>query len=136
MAYYGQSVNAFLEIGTSTSVPLPAPGADSFTRIPLLQILTPPANETSIGSFNVLNDSNKRSVGGKSADKIVEGQVVIDWAEATHVSMDADSRVAGGQKRNWRIVWPDSNSRQEDFVAFISKWAPEAFDATGDAKEH
>jgi hypothetical protein len=136
MAYYGQSVNAFLYIGTSTATPLPAPGSDSFTVIPLLETLTPPANETSVGTFNILNDVNKRSVGGKTGDRIVEGTLVIDWTEATHAAMYADSIVTGGQKRNWRIVYPDTNTRQLDFVAFVSKWAEEAFDATGDAKEH
>jgi len=136
MAYYGQSVNAFLYIGTSTATPLPAPAGDSFTVIPLLEILTPPGLETSIGTFSILNDANKRSVGGKSNDKVVEGTVVIDWTEATHVSMYADAALAGGQKRNWRIVYPDSNTRQLDFVAFVAKWTEESFDATGDAKEH
>lgn len=136
MSYYGQSVNAFLQIGTSTADPLPAPGSDSFTEVPLLLTLTPPPNETTIGTFNILNDANKRSVGGKTTDRTVEGSVAIDWVQVPHQNMYADSVVAGGRKRNWRIIYPDSNTRQLDFVGFISKWTEEAFDATGDAKQH
>ena len=134
--YYGQNVNAKLYIGTSTASPLPAPGSDTFTEVPLVEVITPAANETSVGTFSILNDATKRSVGGKFADQVLEGTLVIDWTEAVHLSMFADSRVAGGQKRNWRLIYPDTGARQEDFVAFIAKWAPESFDSTGDAKEH
>jgi hypothetical protein len=135
-AYYAANVNAFLYIGTSTATPLPAPGADSFTVVPLLGSVTPPANELTTAFFSILNDANKRSVGGKLSDRVCEGSVIVDWTEAVHNNMYADSIIAGGRKRNWRIVYPDSNTRQLDFVAFISNWAEEQFDAGEDAKEH
>ena len=136
MAFYGANVNAFLYIGTSTATPLPAPGSDSFTEVPLLGSITPPGNELTTAFFNVLNDADRRSVGGKLNDRTCEGSLVIDWTQAVHTSMYADSIVAGGQKRNWRIVYPDSNDRTLDFVGFISTWTEEAFDAGEDAKEH
>lgn len=136
MSYYGTSSNAFLYMGTATSTPLPAPGSDSFTVVPLLGTITPPPHEISNAFFSVLNDTSKRSVGGKKADQLCEGDLVIDWAEAVHAAMYADLQVAGGQKRNWRIIYPDSNNRQLDFVAFLSKWTEEPFDASQDAKEH
>jgi hypothetical protein len=136
MAYYGANVNAFLYIGASTATTLPAPGSDSFTEVPLLGSITPPANELTTAFFNVLNDANRRSVGGKLNDRICEGSLVIDWTLTPHTNMYADSIVAGGQKRNWRIVYPDANDRQLDFVAFVSNWTEEAFDAGEDAKEH
>lgn len=136
MAYYGANVNAKLYIGTSTATTLPAPGSDTFTEVPLLGSITPPPNELTTAFFNILNDANRRSVGGKLNDRVCEGSLVIDWTQAVHTSMYSDSIVAGGQKRNWRIVYPDSNNRQLDFVAFISNWAEEAFDAGEDAKEH
>lgn len=136
MAYYGANVNAKLYIGTSTATTLPAPGSDTFTEVPLLGSITPPPNELTTAFFNILNDANRRSVGGKLNDRTCDGNVVIDWTEAVHTSMYADSIVAGGRKRNWRIVYPDANNRQLDFVAFISNWAEEAFDAGEDAKEH
>lgn len=143
MAYYGANVNAKLYIGTSTAASLPAPGADTLVEVPLLGSITPPGNELSSGFFNILNDANRRSVGGKLNDRTCEGNVVLDWAHATTVSgvtvhqvMYNDSILAGGQKRNYRIIYPDSNNRQLDFVAFISNWSEEAFDAGEDAKEH
>jgi hypothetical protein len=143
MAYYGANVNAKLYIGTSTAASLPAPGSDTFVEVPLLGSITPPPNELTTAFFNILNDANRRSVGGKLNDRTCEGNVVLDWANATtvggvtvHQAMYNDSIVAGGQKRNWRIVYPDSGNRQLDFVAFLSTFTEEAFDAGEDAKEH
>lgn len=136
MSYYGANVNAFLFMGASTTDPLPAPGADTFTEIPLLGSITPPANEITTAFFNVLNDANRRSVGGKLGDKTCEGSIVFDWASAVHQLMEADSVFAGGRKRNWYILYPDSNTRRDDFKGFISTFTKEAFDAGEDAKEH
>jgi hypothetical protein len=136
MAFYGANVDAFLYVGASTAASLPAPGADTFTEVALLGSITPPANSLSVGFFNVLNDADRRSVGGKLGDRTVPGNVVVDWTNSTHQNLYADSIVAGGQKRNYRIVYPDANARQLDFVAFISEWTEEAFDAGEDAKEH
>jgi hypothetical protein len=133
-AYYGANTGALLYMGTSTATPLPAPGSDTFTEVPLVGSITPPPNEQSTGFFNVLNDANRRSVGGKLNDRLVEGDLVIDWTESVHVAMHNDSLAE--QKRNWRIVYPDSGGRQLDFVGFVSKWAEEAFSASDEAKEH
>jgi hypothetical protein len=134
MSYYGQNVDAKLYMGASTSVPLPSAASDEFTEVPLVQVITPPGWVLSVGTFNVLNDSNKRSIGGKLADQTVEGNIVVDRGEVTHQDMFSDMRIAGGQKRNWRIERPDNSTL--DFVGFLSLLREEAFDATGDAKEH
>ena len=81
MAYYGSNVGAVLYIGTSTATPLPAPGSDTFTEVPLLGSVTPPANELSTAFFNVQNDADRRSVGGTLGDRTVPGNVVLDWTE-------------------------------------------------------
>lgn len=134
MSYYTQNVDAKLFMGSSTADPLPAPGSDTFTEVPLVQIITPPIWEQSVGTFNVLNDANKRSVGGKLADQVVEGTIVRDSTEATHTAIFSDVKVVGGQKRNWYTEWPDG--LREDFVGFMSRLAPASFDATGDAQPH
>lgn len=136
MAYYGANVNAYLYIGASTATTLPAPGADSFTEVGLVGSITPPANTLSNGFFNVLNDADRRSVGGKLGDRTVPFSIVLDWTTTPHQNIYNDSIVAGGQKRNWRIVYPDANDRQLDFVAFVSEFTEEPFDAGEDAKEH
>lgn len=132
--YYGASSDAFLRIGTATSTPLPAPGADTFTEVPLVGTITPPPKEQSASSFYVLNDNNPRSVGGRVQEKVVEGNLVIDRSEATHNSMAADVEVAGGQKRNWQIIYPDGT--QLDFVGFVTRWVESPLDASQDATPH
>lgn len=136
MAYYGSNTNAKLYIGASTATTLPAPGSDTFTEVPLVGQITPPSNEMSTGFFSILNDAVRRSVGGRLGDRTAECNLVVDWTLTPHQNVNADSKVAGGQKRNWRIIYPDANARQLDFVAFVSSWKEEAFDAGEDAKEH
>lgn len=134
MAYYGANVNAKLFMGASTAASLPAPGSDSFTEVPLLGSITPPANELSTAFFNVLNDPNRRSVGGSLGDRTTPGNIVLDWTESVHTAMYNDSLAQ--QKRNWRIVYPDANERTLDFVGFVSSWTESAFDAGEEAVEH
>ncbi len=136
MSFYGANVDAFLYIGASTAASLPAPGADSFTEVGLVGSLTPPANTISTAFFNVLNTAVRYAVGGKLGDRTVPFSIVLDWTTTPHQNIYADSIVAAGQKRNWRIVYPDANDRQLDFVAFVSEFTEEPFDAGEDAKEH
>ncbi len=135
MSHYSANVNAFLFMGTSTTDPLPAPGADTFTEVPLLGSVTPPANEQSTAGFNVLNRTARYSVGGRLGDQTVPGNVVIDHESAVHRAMEADSKIPG-RKRNWYMISPDANSRRDDFVGFVASWTPGAFDAGEDAVEH
>jgi hypothetical protein len=134
VAYYGANTGAKLYIGTSILATLPAPGSDTFTEIPLLGSVTTPNNELQGTSFVVQNDAVRRRLGGKLAEQIVEAQIVIDWASTLHVNIFNDSKLSGGQKRNWRIDYP--TGRRLDFVAYVSKWAEEALDASEEAKEH
>lgn len=141
MTFYSGNVNAKLYMGASTAASLPAPGADTFTEVPLTGNIKPPQNTLSTGFFNVLNDPNRRSVGGKLGDRVVTGNVVLDWNNAAtvggvscHQAMYNDS--LSEQKRNWQIVYPDENNRQLDFVAFLSDWEEEEFNADEEAKEH
>lgn len=135
MSHYTANVNAFLFMGASTADPLPAPGADTFTEVPLLGSVTPPANEQSTAGFNVLNTTTRYSVGGKLNDQTVPGNLVVDQDSTVHRLMEADSKVPG-RKRNWYILYPDPNTRRDDFAGFVSSWVPSAFDAGADAVEH
>lgn len=134
MAYYGSNTGAKLFIGTSILTTLPAPGSDTFTEVPLLGSVQTPGNELQGTSFVVQNDTNRRQLAGKLAEQSVEFNVVIDWASAVHGNIYADSKLAGGQKRNWRIDYP--TGRRLDFVAYVSKWTEEPLDAAEEAKEH
>lgn len=128
--YYSGSDDAKLYMGTSTSTPLPLPGADTFSEVPLTGTITPPPNEISAGSFRILNDNASRSVGGRTQEQVVEGNLVVDHSEAVHTAMRAAAKVAGGQKRNWRIVYPDNH--QLDFKGFVTRWVEASFDAEQD----
>jgi hypothetical protein len=134
MSYYGQNVDAFLHIGTSTADPLPSPASDTFTALPLVQKITPPIRERTVGSFNVLNDAVSRSIGGKKSPKVVEGTIVIDHASALYLDLVEDANATEAVNRNWRIVYPDGWTRE--FAGFLTKLNDAVMDATGDAVEH
>mgnify|MGYP001078741657 CR=1 FL=1 len=134
MSYYGQNVDAKLYMGASTADPLPSHASDTFTEVPLVQIVTPAVREKSVASFNVLNDSNTRSLGGKQAARTITGTIVLDHDEATHVQWIEDTNATGQVNRNWRLVYPNGWTRESS--GFLSRLADAAFDATGDAAEH
>lgn len=134
MSYYGQNVDALLYMGSSTADPLPDAASDTFTEVPLVQIVTPAVREKSVGSFNVLNDNTSRSIGGKAAPKTLTGTIVLDHDEPTHVQMIEDVNAVGQVNRNWRLVYPNGWTRNSP--GFMSRLADAAFDATGDAAEH
>lgn len=134
--YYSGNTGNKLFMGRATSTPLPAPGLDVFDEVPLLVSVKPPANELSVGRFSVQNDANRRSIGGKLGDRSTPGVLVADWSETIHRTMEADSILPGGRKRNWYIIHADSGARREDYVGFINKFEQEEFSASEDAKEH
>lgn len=134
MSYYGSNTGAKLFIGTSVLAVLPSPATDTFTEVPLLGSVTPPANELQGTSFVVQNDAVRRRLAGKLSEQVVPFDIVIDWDSVVHTNINADSKLAGGQKRNWRFDYP--TGRTLDFVAYVSKWSEEALEASEDAKEH
>lgn len=134
MSYYGQNVDAFLQVGESTDDPLPSAASDTFTALPLVQRITPPIRERTVGSFNVLNDDTSRSIGGKKTPKIVEGTIVIDHSDALYQQLVDDANATEAVNRNWRIVYPDGWTRE--FQGFLTKLNDTVLDATGDAVEH
>jgi hypothetical protein len=132
--YYGRNVDAFIYMGQAITATLPAFNADTYEEIPLLQRFTPPAESLQSASFNVLNDRNKRAVGGKLEDQFVEGTIVIDNLDEVVRDIRRDLKASGGQRRNWRIVYPDGFT--QEFQGFLSQFSPEELDATADAEEH
>jgi hypothetical protein len=131
---YYESNTARLFMGQSTAANLPEPDADQFDEVPLTGSVTPPANVLSAAGFSVTNDRNRRSLGGKLGDQLIEGNVVIDWDTPEHNAMYEDSKTVGGVKRNWYLEY--ASGRRLDFRGFMSNWTEESLEASDDAKEH
>lgn len=136
MSFYGNNTNALLYYGASTADPLPAPGADTFTVVPLLGKFTPPPNTLNKSFFSILNDAVRRSIVGRLGDRTVPFTVKLDWTLTPINTIYADSSVGGGRKRNWRIVYPDANNRQLDFAAYVTDWKEGVFDAESNGEVH
>lgn len=136
MSHYTTNVGAKLYMGTATTDPLPAPGADTFTQVTQLQIVTPAVNEMTTAEYNILDSAEPISLGGKLQPKKVTGTIVFDWALAIHQLLEADSVYAGGRKRNWYILYPDTGARRDDFVGFVSKLEKTEFSAESDPQPH
>jgi hypothetical protein len=128
VSYFSKSSNCLLYMGTSVATTLPAVGADTMRVVPLLGAITPAPNTLSVAFFNILNDVLRRSIGGKLQDKSWEGNFVVDDAQQVHNDFINDSKVAGGQKRNWKILYP--NGRIVTFVGFVSNYAEDQLEAS------
>lgn len=130
---YTSSNDGRLFMGQSVLVPLPDPATDTFEEVALTGEIGVPAYSRETSYFNVTNDRQRRSIGGKLTDQTVEGNVVVDWDETTHNDMFADASAAEAVKRNWYIDYADG--RRLDFVAFLSNWAEEPITAEDEATE-
>jgi hypothetical protein len=130
---YTSSNDGRLFMGQSTATPLPAAGTDTFEEVALTGQIGLPAYTRETAFFNVTNDRDRRSLGGKLGDQTIEGNVVVDWEEQSHNDMFADAGAPEGVKRNWYIDYADG--RRLDFVGFLSNWAEEPITADEEAKE-
>lgn len=131
---YTTSNDGRLFMGQSTLAELPDPATDTFEEVALTGQIGLPAYTRETAFFNVTNDRDRRSLGGKLGDQTIEGNVVVDWEEKSHQDMFADAGAATAVKRNWYIEYADS-LRRLDFVGFISNWAEEPISADEEAKE-
>lgn len=133
MSYFSRSSNAFLYMGSASatsSAGLPTHAADTLREVPLLGAVTPAPRSLTSAFFNILNDAVRRAVGGKVNDKQWQGNYVVDDDQAVHNDFLSDAEVAGGNYRNYRVVYP--NGRQVDFKGFVSNYAEQALEASDD----
>jgi len=130
---YTASNDGRLFMGQSVETTLPDSGTDTFEEVALTGQIGLPAYTRETAFFNVTNDRDRRSLGGKLGDQVVEGNVVVDWLEKSHQDMFADAGADEAVKRNWYIDYADG--RRLDFVGFISNWAEEPLSADEEAKE-
>ena len=130
---YTASNDGRLFMGQSVEESLPAPGSDTYEEVALTGQIGLPAYTRETAFFNVTNDRDRRSLGGKLGDQTIEGNVVVDWDEETHNAMFDDARAEEAVKRNWYVDYADG--RRLDFVGFVSSWAEEAINADDEAKE-
>lgn len=136
-SFHSNNVDCILYIGAASSTAsvdaLPAYGSETFAEVGLTGKIKLPKYEKSVGRFNVLNDANKRAVGGKLGDQDISGDLVLDDTDATHDTMFADMQTAGNVYRNWKVVTP--TGEQHFAKGFVSSWDRDEYNAEGDAKE-
>lgn len=111
--------------GQASGSSLPAASADVFDTINLIGNLKLPSDLRTVNSFKTLDSADPRKVGGGFEERVVSFRLVMDPADAVHISMkqtDAKSTSSNTARRNWRIILPDTGLYQFDFVGFIQKW--------------
>lgn len=113
MTAISSSAEVQLYIGSSTTDPLPAPGSDSFTKIPQLKTCTVPEPTKSAQKENTLDAVTIASVGSPQWSNCV-GSLLTNYTQATHNTMLADA-AASARKRNWYTIEPDAGGRRTDF---------------------
>lgn len=125
------AVGAKLRRGTSTATPLPVPGSDTFTDVPLVNNLQAPEAKRKVNSYATLDNASPVQYGGVLEARKVSFEMVVDFDDAVHRTIISDSENAAQVKRNWKIVYPNTAAETLDFVGFISSYAEEPMDAEG-----
>lgn len=131
MSNYTRLTNWKLFIGASVTDPPAAPGSDTFTRVMRLISVVPGPNSQPAAEFFVLDSTDAESLGGQLAPRDWPVKIYDDAAMTPHTTLEADSLIAGGRKRNFRVEKP--NGKRIDFVGFVNQWTPEGAEASGDA---
>lgn len=104
----------------------------TYTAVAQLTSVTPPALER---GHTVIAEHDMTTAIEKLADALRnEGSVQFggnwDPSHATHDESTGFKSVANsGEERNWRIVFPDTDSTQFDFLGHISNFQPGALEA-------
>lgn len=111
--------------GQASGGSLPAPGSDVFDVLNLIGNIKLPSDIRTKNTFKTLDSPDPRSVGGGFEERIVSFRIVMDTADAVHISMkqtDAKTAASTAARRNWQVILPDGGAYRFDFVGYISKW--------------
>jgi hypothetical protein len=125
------AVGAKLQRGTATGASLPAPGSDTFTDVPLINNLKPPAAKRKLTDFYTLESASPKRYGGALDPQEVTFDMVVDVSDAVQRTIITDGENASQVRRNWRIIYPNTAAEQLDFVGFVSGYEEEALEAEG-----
>lgn len=132
MTTISSSAQAELYIGASTAATLPAPGSDTFTKVPQLKIVKPPqASKTA--SKEVTLDGVTVASSSIAQWSNCTGAFLTDYTQSTtHILMIGDAAITG-RRRNWYIVEPDAGARRTDFVGEVIRCEGGDYEAQEDA---
>lgn len=125
----GGEVQLFM--GASTADPLPAPGSDSFTKVPQLKTCTVPEASKSAAKENTLDGVTISSTSTPVWSNCT-GSLLTNYTQSVHNTMLADAGQSG-RKRNWYTVEPDAGGRRTDFQGEVLRMAGAAYQATTEA---
>lgn len=128
MTAISSSAEAMLYMGASTADPLPAPGSDTFTKIPQLKTLQVPTPSKSSQKENTLDGVTIASTGTPQWSNCT-GSLLTNYTQSVHNTMLADV-ATGGRKRNWYVVEPDAGARRTDFQGELMRLAPGQYAAS------
>jgi hypothetical protein len=120
-----------LQRGTATGASLPAPGADTFSDVLDIEELTPPQATREVDEWFVLDLVASKKRPGPVSFSPCTAKCTRAYGDLIHNSLEDDAIVAGGQRRNWRIIASDSGQEQRDFVGYVNKFAINALTNKG-----
>lgn len=133
MSAYASTLGT-LHVGAASGDALPEFLSDTYTEVPETGQITPPQKVLQNATYSVTNDGNKRSIAGNKADKVVSGNLVIDWDEDIHQQIHDDADTIGGVLRNWYIQYP--TGRKEYFKGRVTSWIESPIEGADNVTEH
>lgn len=128
MSTHSTASEAMLYMGSSTASTLPAPGADTFTKVTMLKNLTIPSVSKGTQKENTLDGATLSSSGTPNWSNCT-GSIATDYTLTPLNNMLADAAISG-RRRNFYTVEPDAGGRRVDFVGEVIRCAPAQYAAS------
>lgn len=111
-----------LQIGTATGSSLPAPASDTFTDVLDIEELKAPSASREIDEYFVLDQVASKKLVGPVTWSSATAKCARNYQDTVHDSLENDSFVSGGQRRNWRVIANDASLERRDFVGYVNKF--------------
>jgi hypothetical protein len=112
-----------LAYGAATGASLPAFGSDTYTVIPDLEEITPPAGSRQVEEYYVLDQKASKKLVGSLTFDAAQGTAVRAFDSAAQQQMMDDANAAVAVRRNWRIGLPNTGTELHYFAGYMSKFA-------------
>ncbi len=121
---------ASLAYGAATGSSLPAFGSDSYTALPDIEGLKPPAPNREVVSWKVLDQKAAKKIIGSIEFSSATATLTRAFDSSAQLQMRNDAYAGVPVRRNFRLTHPNTGAEIHYFAGYSSKW--ETSDITND----
>lgn len=120
--------------GNATGTSLPAFASDTYTEVPDVEELKPPAASREVDEYYVLGQTAAKKLVGPVTWANLSAVLARDFESGAQDSLEDDSKAAGGTRRNYRIVGGNTGAETREFVGYVNKFETDPYTNRGRVK--